>query len=418
MEEVLDQAPDGSTNRREFSITATRRPSGVLVNISPLAEPLTQAYIGVALDLLAKLRPRVAVGESDRPPADAAFESRCLIDYDEAEAVFHTQRDVPVGQAVFIWFRTDPPRFVFGSAGGSRFYSHPTDPNFGRTSPTLDEWMKQADEPQAASPEQPTELHPNAAQSFDDHASALVRYLSPHIPRLTRGALTAPLHVPDVVQAIGPIKSESPVLSEEGYKSVEDRDGRLALFGSAYLEFRRLAIAVQRAPAYRDVLSDEFVRQNLFDWLVATQRGRDVECSYTEHLKWCSDREIKTYEVWVPLQRVFVEQPFPIGRVQCRTIRPELFNESLARSLSKAKDQEDRKALEAYFDKLRRRHQGYAAMVCNVTAEPRRAFEVGWERAQQACDVLRLYDPAVFRLAELSACVPFGGLFQPEQHAL
>jgi hypothetical protein len=392
-----------------------------VVEIAPTTETWQHGYVGFPLKSIPRLNPQLAVGPAGGaiPQESTAYSGAFEVETASSGdiAVFSVLNSVPKGHALYVRCTDSNPLtdFCFGSKQGERYQVGDGSAFFV----TVQEWIERA----APSPPVsiPIEFHSDAARSFDVRAISLVEKLSdtrPHeVPLPDRRSFGVDLHIPDHVVVEGTMREESPVMDGRGFKAISDRLGRVTLAGDAYIEFRRLCQKIRDTRALRNTVSSAFISDHLFDWLVAQRREEHTSQSWCAGLKDQLSESVALREVWVPLHHVFVEIDFPIGSTSCRTMTANWFATTVDAMLARAVSDEERAVVRTYVDRLRRSHQGHAAIVLSVFAEHERAAELALEAAQTSTDILRLYDPAVFRPEEVSSCLPYGRQVESQEAA-
>jgi hypothetical protein len=264
------------------------------------------------------------------------------------------------------------------------------------------------------------DLHPDAGAAFIAQAQAVadrIRVKDPAPQPANTGfkvdafighALTADdLRGPVEVSANDAMGKRVDRFTTEGSKLI-------GLGEADYPQLVKLARSIQKTPAFRNVVSVEFVEGALFRWCLKAckQEATQSACDFIIGEANTSVREL---EIWIPIYSLYVQTPFSVGPVLYKPITREMLDVWQQRIRSESGDSP--KVLEA-LERRRKELQALAAGVVSILAEPQRAFEVASERVDAATALLRLFAPANFEPNLLSYCVPLGSHLREGHHYL
>jgi hypothetical protein len=258
------------------------------------------------------------------------------------------------------------------------------------------------------------DLHPEAERAFNLRAAALASSwrTRQRIVGQPSGFIPRPFASP--IDAIWPLLVEThDVTGDQGSLYWEHEDGRCeGLWAPAYLELARLVESAQRVRGVSAALSSKFVKDNLFNWLTLQQKSA-TESSWCQHLTAAADQSVKTVTVMIPIHRLYLESAFKLGRMTFAPLTAEMFDRwSHQAAASRSAE------VVSVLEFLRRDHQGTAAALITLTAEPNRARELAHDFADETLNVLRLCQPTMYHPELVSACVAYGSQYEPMRRSL
>jgi hypothetical protein len=149
-------------------------------------------------------------------------------------------------------------------------------------------------------------------------------------------------------------------------------DEMCELGGEGYSLLRKLAEQVARVPTLRESISSVAVEHFLRRW-VRDRHRKSEQRAFTEVMLQEFTTAIRSFSIWLPVQRLHVEQDLSFGVAWLRNI-----SKSMIDSIVEASPEQVRPAKEHRL----RPFQGHAAVVIECVAEPERAIEVSLERAE------------------------------------
>ena len=182
------------------------------------------------------------------------------------------------------------------------------------------------------------------------------------------------------------------------------------LVESDYDDLRRLVALLSKNAQVRKFLSDTFLENEVFCWCRAQIRDGE-KAGLTDHLKKRTSETVKRQCAWVPVALLDVEQEFSVGHAAVRPLTAQMFDEMHRFTLEEGNVNAD--DARVFYGRLRKKMQGGAAVVIDVSAERDRAFEIAFEAAEIVVGLLRAFSPAAFDPELVCACAPLGTEHQP-----
>ncbi|MBZ5720628.1 MAG: hypothetical protein LAO03_09630 [Acidobacteriia bacterium] len=254
-------------------------------------------------------------------------------------------------------------------------------------------------ESQCQNPVMSVDLHPDACKRFDEVATEILRQVQTRHPKSSSKAT----YIPDIQpkaqikqgDIIGPITNTTSIVDGRGVEVGRfiERDGyRVGLEGSAFEQLKKLASRLQECSVLRDVISETFSLDAVFEWLIGRHQGGD-----STELSKCFLEKVNSAlidaTIWIPLYRVHLQSDITLGQVTFKTITREFIDKWQAAAMSKSPDH--RNSLQQFFDQERARLQGACAAVVTIAgAEKARAVEIAREKALTATSLLRFLSMA------------------------
>lgn len=266
------------------------------------------------------------------------------------------------------------------------------------------------------------DFHPNAERALNERAGKLITLLSrekPKAPTSPRDAWPEQVHTTPA-EPIGPILAEQrDPTGRHGAIWWEFQDGTcLGLYGASYVHFLETVEAVHRTGRIRHVVSESFVREQLFEWLRAVSSPETPDAGFCEYLEIQSRGRVRRMTAFVPVHGLVVQAAFRLGRVTIQPMAERMFRQWQRIISQRPGDQEQKDAAVKHIEKLRHEHQGKAAVIFTTTGEPIRVQELAVQEAGRSLSVLRLFDRGVTRVDSIATCVPYGSQHQPSSRVL
>jgi len=256
------------------------------------------------------------------------------------------------------------------------------------------------------------ELHPKAAEKYDQDAEALLRELTP-APEFTPSPdmfkpeipLIATFGADDILNAEDAV--DDPALGE--IARFFSHDGkRMGFQGEAYKNMVRLCERVQGSNEVRETVSLDAVKKAFFAWVRERYANASADGMTRYVLGKCSE-QVNEMEVLIPIAVTIIQSDLQIGRVTLKTFKQEAYDSWLKAFGEGWQDADGEKAtrarafVEEHADLL-----GKAVASMRLIAESRRAFEIALDETQTALALMRLFTKANLLPNKTSYCRPLG----------
>jgi hypothetical protein len=241
------------------------------------------------------------------------------------------------------------------------------------------------------------EIHPDAKANYDRKALSLITLVREVPLREAPTTFQPDLHVShniDLKESLGEPKfGRVNHLGQEVERSFFYDDKLYGFTGDEYLEYSALAVNIQKSSSIRNILSLDFVKDDLFSWIQISLKEHS-QTSFIDHLIHNGNAAVKKHTIWIPIPYTSTQASFTIGNISYEIMSRELLDQWFTYGKQAAHSPEEEKGIEDYKHKLRKDCQGYAAGVYICTAEPIRAQELAYLHLNNSLSILRLFCPA------------------------
>jgi len=167
-------------------------------------------------------------------------------------------------------------------------------------------------------------------------------------------------------------------------------DSVFGLPEDAYMLIDDLIDEILKANFAQKFLSRDFIHQSILNWIRNTYKPEIVE--FFSFLSDFCTASIKKFTFYAPISNFEIEEPFDFGGTKIRSLDNEFFIhlEAMLTSHKQKNPEETTK----FISKIRKKMQGYAAIVIEFEAEKGFAFEKGNAIASEAVGLLRFLSPS------------------------
>ncbi len=243
------------------------------------------------------------------------------------------------------------------------------------------------------------EIHPSAEDNFNSKANALIE----RIEKVPRENQPAPRFESEI--HVGAAITDKDIIGEPQEASSDYRGNtvgrffisegeRYGLINSGHLTLVELAEQIQRLPAFRNKLSQNFIEGSIFSWLKKCFTEAKQAKPFMPTLIESANEVVKPVTVYVPVANTVVQRPFSFCGVVIRNISKSLIDEMAASGASNP-DESQRANANQFFERFRRDYQGFAAVEMNLVCEPNYANDFAIMTAQRVTSFLGIYSGAM-----------------------
>lgn len=268
-------------------------------------------------------------------------------------------------------------------------------------------------------------IHQQASENFNSKIEELIMKLTsehPLIEKMCESTTPNPdIHTVfhfDETNIIGEMKfGWTDNSGRVSAKAFNDGVKIVGLFDNDYKNLIRVAESFQKSINPKDKVSIELLENLLFDWIKYKSRN-ETELNLTEFVLDKCEKQIKEYEVWIPISLLYIQSAFVLGKITFRAITKSMIDDWETRLLSNAKNQKEIDSKKIYFERIRKDIQGLATATIKIEAEPIRAYEIAFEETERALSILRLFSPANFSPIKICYSAPWGKQHQDSDRFL
>ena len=243
------------------------------------------------------------------------------------------------------------------------------------------------------------EIHPSAEETFNSKVCSLIDKIE-ITPRQWEGVPKFETEV-----HVGTTITDNDIIGDLLEKTSDYRGNTVARFfinegvrygleNESHKSLVDLAEKIQRLPAFRDRLSQDFVEESIFNWLKNSFIDNNQDKSFISVLVEKARGAVKPVTVYVPVANMIVQRPFSFCGVVICNITKALVDEMATVGSSKD-DEKQKDHATAFFKKFRKDYQGYAAVKISLECEPSFANDLAVMTAQRVTSFLGIYSGAM-----------------------
>lgn len=254
------------------------------------------------------------------------------------------------------------------------------------------------------------EFHPEASSAYNNSASDLIKVLKHKSPAPPKASNIDPdLHITASIDAsdiIGEITLGSSDQLGNKLERWVSREGQLIGIDRAqYGAFTAFCSKLSRTKTTKEYLSQEFVENTVFDWLTA---GENRQEPFSDAFLKAANSALIQATYWIPIARLRIGAPIQLGRVVFQRITRSMMD-TYAQDWKANAPEEAHEGIDTLLDRKRKQLQGYTAGTVNVLAEPIYGRQVARDAAEEALELLRLFDVSSMEPSRTSSAVLLGG---------
>jgi hypothetical protein len=164
------------------------------------------------------------------------------------------------------------------------------------------------------------------------------------------------------------------------------KEVEIGLNEKGFRELYDLAKQILKEPSFRDYVSEAFLVDLLFDWVMENYRQVTGRISLADHIIEKATLAIESYNVYVPILFLESNREIDLGFVQFKYLAQQ-YIEALAFNVEETRR-------DGYISSLSK-YRGQLFGTCTVIAEKIRAIEKASERIIVGVDILRICSPVV-----------------------
>jgi hypothetical protein len=238
------------------------------------------------------------------------------------------------------------------------------------------------------------EFHPAAAKALNERGQKIVSAIAKQDFRQQQNEfhserpIAASLTDSDIVGEII-LGHSDPITGHQVARFFPFSGYVFGLVEQDYVALRQLTETILKEKRFSNLVSLEFVEAEIFSWC------RDRYCQATT--EFLSDRlaarinsAVKPVTIWYPVAHMEVETSFSLGPVEVKPISGSLLDK-WEFNLTKVAPEDAKENVNAFFQRLRGKVVGLAAVVVTTSAEQGHAYATGPETADIAIGFMRFF---------------------------
>lgn len=200
-------------------------------------------------------------------------------------------------------------------------------------------------------------------------------------------------HIPEG-EVIGEIiQSQTDIYGRLVTRFFQEEGRILGLTGAKLVKVLKFAERISSRKELRDIVSADTIREIVLDWIGATVRKRPTD-SIVGQISETVQKNVKPLDIWIPIEETQVDGELPFADAILRMASLRELDALMEPRLRTAPPE----AARLMTEKLHRIWRGKAAMCFSFEAEPKRAQELAFEKAEIYMALLQLYGPAALLL--------------------
>lgn len=266
------------------------------------------------------------------------------------------------------------------------------------------------------------DLHPAAMKAINDSAAELAGRVVECPKEEEKNARAPSQRHPSLTL------SDKDIIGVPSFGDIERRSGRfvtrysyrkslcIGLDEDASTGLRRLVDQFYKIEWVQQSLGQKFLEESIFDWCLDRYVDAEVE-NLSDYVIARAREAIKKFSVWVPVAFLEVEAEFSLGLVKVAPVSKRMMDEFEAQGIS-ANPAVPSDEIAARFFEIRKKYQGCAAIVVSVEADSSHAVDRGWEIADAAIGLLRLFSDAAGSPWDVCPWAILGSEIAPSRSAI
>ena len=194
------------------------------------------------------------------------------------------------------------------------------------------------------------------------------------------------------------------------------KDGKtFGIDEDVFAEIQTLTDAAFKSSWARRMLSRTFLERTVVKWL-QSRFGSANTIGLSETVAKASRDAVQPLVLWAPIAHLEIQTSFSMGPAQVATVSKAMIDELQANALRNAPQQRDN--IVPFFNRLRERMQGLAAVVFKFDGEPEKVKEDGEAIARIVVGLLRYFSPAAANFPMVCVSALLGAEVVPSSNLL
>lgn len=190
----------------------------------------------------------------------------------------------------------------------------------------------------------------------------------------------------DLGEVLGPLTtSRKDLACKFVEKFIEFKDEKLGFEQSGFKKIYALAESILKDTEINSCISEEFVVDSIFDWVIETKRHTQQN-SLSAFLITTFQKNVQSYNIYIPILYLESDREFIIGRVHFLYLTEQY--------IAKLAEKVDENKRVDFFEGMKI-YTGQLMANCPVTTEKNKGIELAKEQVTLSVDVLRVLSPTV-----------------------
>lgn len=255
------------------------------------------------------------------------------------------------------------------------------------------------------------EIHPNASENFNQKAAQILTFIKGIEPT----NIQFPSFYPGTYSAV---KINASDVLNDFIDRVVDSDNHtvrlylnsersIGIFEDGCLELRKVVDNLFKIKTINCNISVKALENLLCLWIKNKFHNPNTG-NFIDFLSIHVEELIDEYEILIPIEFLYIEKTFTLGRITFKPFSKESIDDLESRAINQAQDSHQQELAKMLFDKRIREFQGHATATILLEAEPERAYEIAIEETNQSLSMLRIFSASAQDPLSYYPCAVWG----------
>ncbi|HRZ28802.1 MAG TPA: HEPN domain-containing protein [Spirochaetota bacterium] len=252
-------------------------------------------------------------------------------------------------------------------------------------------------------------IHPDAKRNFIEKTENILSYFEPFKPK--------PIPPRTSQHYITKTITENDLVNKIKYQNITNQSGEnvgLVVFTDSeqyfinrnnYKIIKKIIEQLSVLKGYNEYLSKQYIETKMCDWL-ASRFLKEFEVDFIQFIEMESGKDIKLYEVWIPIPYTSSVKEFSLGNITFKIITQSVILDWFKDIPDKNAD--SKKDKEQFIKELQKNFQGYISGIFIIKSEQYKAKEMAFNELKNTLSILRLFSPANFHPSLINGAYEYG----------
>jgi len=256
------------------------------------------------------------------------------------------------------------------------------------------------------------DLHPDAVENFNKKTNSFIDYFQsfnppPQVDRQeAEHYISAKITEDDIIEKIK-FQYLTNGIGENIGLIIFQESGNYFIDEFKYEDIRKLIEKISTSKNVKEYVSYKYIENVLAEWL-ADKFYEEVDITFIDYLKQKLTKDIKQYEVWIPIPYTSSVKNFSLGNIDFKILTEEVIRNWFETLTIKSKKKSDKEDDKTFINQMLKDFQGYIAGIVKIEAEPEKAKENAFNDVSNALSLLRLFSPANFHPLLINGAYEYG----------
>jgi hypothetical protein len=165
------------------------------------------------------------------------------------------------------------------------------------------------------------EIHPQAAENFNEKAKALVSEIipDPNLNKQRKVSIPTEIVMPKITVDEVKFAGYTTQFDGEIAKIFFDKENTFGLFDESYKNLVRLAENLQKTKGLSQHVSVKLLIDLIFEWIALSYK-KETNLPMCEFVLSECEKRVKEMEIWLPVYRLIIKMEITLGKTTVKTI--------------------------------------------------------------------------------------------------